>query len=35
MPTITSGHAMSPPTMPFDNIAIRPACGAGSSAVPK
>ena len=28
MPTTTSGHAMSPPTMPCASEAIRPACGA-------
>ncbi len=28
MPTTTSGHAISPPTMPCDSAAIRPACGA-------
>jgi hypothetical protein len=35
MPTITSGHAMSPPTMPLDSMAISPACGAGSAGLPK
>ena len=33
MPTTTSGHAMSPPTMPWASEAIRPACGAESCAV--
>ena len=28
MPTTTSGHAISPPTMPCEIAAIRPACGA-------
>src|SRR5215472_18080090 len=34
-PTTTSGHAMSPPTIPFASIAMSPAWGAGNSAVPK
>ena len=34
MPTITRGHAISPPTMPFAIKAMRPACGAGSSMEP-
>ena len=35
MPTTTSGHGMLPPTMPCASMAIRPACGAGSAALPK
>src|SRR5271157_3101557 len=35
MPTITNGHAMSPPTIPLDSMAINPACGAGSAGLPK
>jgi hypothetical protein len=35
MPTITSGHAMLPPTMPWASAAIRPACGADSLGSPK
>ena len=31
----TSGHAISPPTIPFESIAISPACGAGNALVPK
>ena len=34
IPAMTSGHAMSPPTMPCAMSAIRPACGAGSSGLP-
>ncbi len=30
MPTTISGHAISPPTMPRDSMAISPACGADS-----
>ena len=29
MPTMISGQAMSPPTMPLESMAIRLACGAG------
>ena len=32
---ITSGHAMSPPTMPCASDAISPACGAESALSPK
>src|SRR5208282_4854662 len=35
IPTITKGHAMSPPTMPLESMAINPAWGAGSAALPK
>ena len=35
IPTITSGQAISPPTIPFDSMAINPACGAGSDGLPK
>src|ERR1017187_1830490 len=35
MPTITSGHAMSPPTIPLESMAMSPACGAGSAGLPK
>ncbi len=34
MPTITSGHAIWPPTMPLAMSAMRPAWGAGSAAEP-
>ncbi len=34
MPVITSGHAMSPPTMPCASEAISPACGAERSLSP-
>src|ERR1039458_5395042 len=30
IPTTISGHAISPPTIPRESMAIRPACGAGS-----
>ena len=35
MPTTTSGHGMSPPTMPCANTAISPACGADNCRSPK
>src|SRR3972149_1422079 len=35
MPTITSGQAISPPTMPWEIAAISPACGAGSRGPPE
>ena len=34
IPVMTSGHAISPPTMPSAINAISPAWGAGSSALP-
>ena len=34
IPAITRGQAMSPPTIPRDMRAIRPAWGAGKSALP-
>ena len=34
IPTMTSGHAISPPTIPFAINAISPACGAGNYALP-
>ena len=35
MPTMTSGHAISPPTMPCASDAMSPACGAESARSPK
>ena len=35
MPTITSGQAISPPTMPCEIAAMRPACGAERAGPPK
>ncbi len=35
MPTITSGQAISPPTIPWERAAIRPACGAERFGPPK
>ena len=34
-PVTTSGHGISPPTIPCASAAINPACGAGSCAPPK
>ena len=35
IPATTSGHAISPPTMPCEIEAIRPACGAERLGPPK
>ena len=35
MPTMTSGHAISPPTIPCESAAMSPACGAGRFLPPK
>ena len=35
MPTTISGQTISPPTMPCESLAIRPACGAARTSPPK
>ena len=34
MPMMTRDHSSSPPMMPWAIVAMRPACGAGSSSEP-